>query len=395
MPPVGVTFGRIVCLFSVVQREEKEDYLAQPIGSYARTGLCSRWAMLTLVCSHFAVIHWAIIIGSRWLLGLPERSGKIRDLSRFDAQFFAVHPKQAHVMDPQLRLFLETSYEAIVDAGYDPGTLRGRNIGVFVGCGESESYEAFNVDTDKIDGYALIGCCRAMFSNRVSHCLDFNGPSVTVDTGCSSAMTALNQAMLALRSGQCEAALVGGSTLTLNPATTLNLYRFGMLSPDGKCKAFDADAKGYVRSETVGVFFLQRVSEARRIYAKLVHAKANADGFKAEGISYPSSRAQEALLRDVYEEARVDPRSVSYVEAHCPGTKVGDPQELSAISSVFCGEGRKEPLLIGSVKSNVGHSEAASASVDCQAGERPATERASVTSTTAAVTPPRSRPARA
>ncbi|KAM7297624.1 fatty acid synthase-like [Ixodes scapularis] len=296
---------------------------------------------------------------ARWprgLLGLPERSGKIRDLSRFDAQFFAVHPKQAEVMDPQLRLLLETSYEAIVDAGYDPGTLRGRKIGVFMGNSKSETDEAFNGDTDKIDGYALIGCCRAMFSNRVSYCLDFNGPSFTVDTGCSSAMTALNEAMLALRSGQCEAALVGGSTLTLNPTTALKLYRLGTLSPDGKCKAFDADGKGYVRSETVGVFFLQRVSEARRVYAKLVHVKANADGFKAEGVTFPSGRGQEALLREVYEEARVDPRSVSYVEAHGTGTKVGDPQELSAISNVFCGEGRKEPLLIGSVKSNMGHS---------------------------------------
>ncbi|CAN8007233.1 unnamed protein product, partial [Ixodes pacificus] len=294
------------------------------------------------------------------LLGLPGRSGKIRGLSQFDAQFFGVQTKQAHVMDPQQRMFLETSYEAIVDAGYDPGTLRGRKIGVFMGCSDSETYEAFNEDTDKIDGNALVGCCRAMFSNRVSYCLDFNGPSFTVDTGSSSAMMALNQAMLALRSGQCGAALVGGSTLTLKPARALNFHRLGSLSPDGKCKAFDANSKGFVRSETVGVFFLQRVSEARRIYAKLVHVKANADGFKDEGITFPSGRAQEVLLRDVYEEARVDPRSVSYVEAHGTGTKVGDPQELSAISNVFCGEGRKEPLLIGSVKSNMGHCEGAS-----------------------------------
>ncbi|XP_040073628.1 fatty acid synthase-like [Ixodes scapularis] len=192
---------------------------------------------------------------SHRLLGLPERSGKIRDLSQFDAQFFGVHPKQAHVMDPQLRLFLETSYEAIVDAGYDPGTLRGRRIGVFMGSSESETFEAFSVDTDKIDGYALVGCCRAMFSNRVSYSLDFKGPSFTVDTACSSAMTALNQAMLALRSGQCEAALVGGSTLTLKPATALNYYRLGMLSPDGKCKAFDAD----VFKDIVDSYFLQQV----------------------------------------------------------------------------------------------------------------------------------------
>ncbi|XP_042150431.1 fatty acid synthase-like [Ixodes scapularis] len=299
---------------------------------------------------------------ARWpkgLHGLPKRSGKIQDLSRFDAQFFGVHPKQAHVMDPQLRLFLETSYEAIVDAGYDPGTLRGSKIGVFMGSSDSESFETFSVDTNKIDGCALVGCCRAMFSNHVSYSLDFNGPSFTVDSACSSAMTALNQAMLALRSGQCEAALVGGSTLTIKPAMALNFNRLGTLSPDGKCKTFDADGKGYVRSEAVGVFFVQRVSEARRIYAKLVHVKANVDGFKVEGVTFPSGRAQEALLRGVYEEARVDPLSVSYLETHGTGTKVGDPQELSGISNVFCGEGRKEPLLIGSVKSNMGHSECA------------------------------------
>ncbi|XP_075558241.1 fatty acid synthase 1 [Dermacentor variabilis] len=300
---------------------------------------------------------------TRWprgLLGLPERSGKIRDLSQFDAQFFGVHPKQAHVMDPQLRLFLETSYEAIVDAGYDPATLRGRNVGVFIGSSESETDEAFNVDTDKIDGYALVGCCRAMFSNRISYSLDLHGPSFTVDTACSSTMTALNQAMLALRSGQCEAAIVGGSTLTLKPTTSLNFFRLGMLSPDGKCKAFDSDGKGYVRSETVGVFFLQRASEARRIYAKLIHVKANADGYKTEGITFPSGKVQEQLLREVYTEAKVDPHKVGYVEAHGTGTKVGDPQELGAISNVFCGPGREKPLKIGSVKSNMGHSEGAS-----------------------------------
>ncbi|KAG0414378.1 hypothetical protein HPB47_008463 [Ixodes persulcatus] len=334
-----------------------------------------RWADPDFV--HLRLVSSALFLGElapvpaisgrnpRGFLGLPERSGKIRDLSRFDAQFFGVQTEQAHVMDPQLRLFLETSYEVIVDAGYDPGTLRGRKIGVFMGSAESETYEAFNVDTNKSDGYGVVGCRKAMFSNRVSYCLDFNGPSFIVDTGSSSAMMALNQAMLALRSGQCEAALVGGSTLTLRPSRTLGFYRLGALSPDGKCKTFDADGKGYVRSETVGVFFLQRVSEARRIYAKLVHVKANADGFTVEGITFPSGRAQEALLRDVYEEARVDPRSVSYVEAHGTGTKAGDPQELSAISNVFCGEGRKEPLLIGSVKSNMGHAEGACGSVLC------------------------------
>ncbi|KAK8766988.1 hypothetical protein V5799_006227 [Amblyomma americanum] len=293
-------------------------------------------------------------------LGLPERMGTIRDLSLFDAQFFGVHPKQAKVMDPQMRLLLETSYEAIVDAGYDPATLRGRRIAVFVGCCDSESHEAFNLDTDMIDGYALIGSSRTMFSNRLSYAFDFRGPSFTVDTGCSSTMTALNEAVQALRSGQCDGAIVGGSMLSLKASTSLNFLRLGMLSPDGKCKSFDLRSDGYVRSETVGAFFLQWAPEARRIYAKVTHIKASSDGYKCQGVMFPSSQAQERLLRETYDEAMLDPRQVAYVEAHGTGTKVGDTQELCAVSTVFCEPGRNKPLLLGAVKSNVGHGEAAS-----------------------------------
>ncbi|XP_077526205.1 fatty acid synthase-like [Haemaphysalis longicornis] len=293
-------------------------------------------------------------------LGLPGRMGTIRDLSKFDAQFFGVHPRQAHVMDPQLRLLLETSYEAIVDAGYDPATMRGRKVGVFIGCHQSDTEEALSGDTDKIDGYALFGCSRSMFSNRVSYSLDLHGPSFTVDTACSSAMTALNQAVLALRSGQCDSAIVGGTNLLLRPTTSLNFSRLGLLSDDGKCKPFDCDGRGYVRSETVGVCFLQWASDARRVYAKVVHVKANSDGYKTDGISFPSGQQQEKLMREVYAEAQVDPREVTYVEAHGTGTKVGDPQELGAIANLMCTPRRERPLKVGGVKSNMGHPEGAS-----------------------------------
>ncbi|KAL1477474.1 hypothetical protein MTO96_035709, partial [Rhipicephalus appendiculatus] len=166
--------------------------------------------------------------------------GTIRDLSRFDAQMFGVNPKQAHLMDPQIRLLLEASYEAIMDAGYDPATLQSRNIGVFIGCSMSDSDDAFSVDTDKIDGYGLIGSNRALFSNRISYGFDFTGPSVTVDTACSSTLSALNHAVLAMRLGQCEAAIVGGCMIALKPATSISYLRLGMLAPDGKCKTFDA-----------------------------------------------------------------------------------------------------------------------------------------------------------
>ncbi|XP_037565632.1 fatty acid synthase [Dermacentor silvarum] len=299
---------------------------------------------------------------ARWprgFLGLPARMGTIRDLTRFDAQLFGVNPKQAHLMDPQVRLLLETSYEAIVDAGYDPATLRGRNVGVFIGCTASESDEAFSVNADRIDGYGLAGSNRAMFANRITYAFDFNGPSITVDTACSSTLSALNHAVLAMRSGQCEAAIVGGSTVCLKPAMSLSYLRLGMLSADGKCKSFDAQGNGYVRSETVGAFFVQRAHQARRIYSKVNHVKINADGHKTTGIMVPSAKLQEKLFREVYAEANVDPSSVLYLEAHGTGTKVGDPTELAAVSSVFCKPERAGPLKIGSVKSNLGHTEAA------------------------------------
>ncbi|KAL1480339.1 hypothetical protein MTO96_051117 [Rhipicephalus appendiculatus] len=226
-------------------------------------------------------------------LGLPYRMGTIRDLSRFDSQMFHVNPKQAHLMDPQMRLLLETSYEAIMDAGYDPDTLESRNVGVFIGCSACDSIESFSVNTDKMDGYELMGTNRAMFSNRISY-------------------------------------------------------------------AFDFTANGYVRSETVGAFFVQQARDARRIYCKVAHVKITADGYKSEGISTPSATLQEKLLREVYSEAKIDPSHVLYLEAHGTGTKVGDPTELAAASSVFCKAERRKPLKIGSVKSNLGHSEAAS-----------------------------------
>ncbi|XP_049519228.1 LOW QUALITY PROTEIN: fatty acid synthase-like [Dermacentor silvarum] len=300
---------------------------------------------------------------ARWprgLLGLPGRMGTIRDLSRFDARFFGVNQKQAHLMDPQMRLLLEISYEAIVDAGYDPATMRGRNVGVFIGCDSCDSDESFAINTDNIDGYGLAGSNLAMLSNRISYSLDFHGPSITIDTACSATLSALNHAVLAIRSGQCEAAIVGGSMIALKPSTTLSFIRFGMLSPDGMCKPFDAHANGYTRSETVGAFFIQRAKQARRIYSRIIGIKVNADGYKKEGISVPSTKVQEKLLREVYAEAKVDPRRVLYLEAHGTGTTVGDPVELAAMSSFFCGSERAEPLKIGSVKSNIGHAEAAS-----------------------------------
>lgn len=298
----------------------------------------------------------------RWeigLYGLPSRLGKLKDLSKFDSTFFGVHPKQAHYMDPQLRILLESTYEAIVDAGYDPEELRSSRTGVFVGVCTSESNDFYAGDIADVNGYALTGCSFSMFANRISFTFNFTGPSFAMDTACSSSLFAMQQAVLAMRSNQCDAAIVAGCNICIRPATSLHFFKLNMLSVDGTCKAFDASANGYCRSETIGVAFLQRESKARRIYAVVSHVKTNTDGAKSEGITFPSEIQQRDLMKAVYEECQVDPLKVCYVEAHGTGTKAGDPVEISAISNIFC-KGRDKPLLIGSVKASIGHAEPAS-----------------------------------
>ncbi|XP_046612929.1 fatty acid synthase [Neodiprion virginianus] len=298
----------------------------------------------------------------RWpsgLHGLPTRTGKLKDLKSFDATFFGVHAKQAEVMDPQLRMLLELTHEAIVDAGINPTEVKGTKTGVFIGVSDSESDEFWTADPDLVNGYGLTGCCRAMFPNRISYTFDFSGPSFAVDTACSSSLYAFNQAVVAMRTGQCDAAIVGGVNLVLKPTSSLQFHRLNMLSPEGMCKAFDASGNGYVRSEAAVVLYLQKSTSAKRVYATVVNSKTNTDGNKYQGITFPSGAMQNALMREVYNEAGINPADVAYVEAHGTGTKVGDPQEVNSIADLFCKD-RKSPLLIGSVKSNMGHSEPAS-----------------------------------
>lgn len=298
----------------------------------------------------------------RWpsgLYGLPTRTGKIKDLQYFDATFFGVHAKQAHVMDPQLRMLLELTYEAMVDAGVNPNEMKGSRTGVFIGVSDSESSEFWTRDPDLVNGYGLTGCCRAMFPNRISYTFDFNGPSYAIDTACSSSLFAFQQAVMAIKTGQCDAAIVGGVNLLLKPTSSLQFHRLSMLSPQGMCKAFDASGNGYVRSEAAVCVYLQKSSVARRVYATVLGAKCNTDGNKEQGITFPSGAMQNKLIKEVYEEIGIKPQDVAYVEAHGTGTKVGDPQEVNSIADFFCKD-RKDALLIGSVKSNMGHSEPAS-----------------------------------
>ncbi|XP_014667634.1 PREDICTED: fatty acid synthase-like [Priapulus caudatus] len=293
------------------------------------------------------------------LYGLPRRSGKLKDITKFDAAFFGISEKQAVCMDPQTRILLEVTYEAIVDAGYNPQELRGSRTGVFVGVSLSEASDAWSLDPETVSGYTMTGCQRAMVSNRLSFCFDFKGPSYTIDTACSSSLYAVDNAVAAIRSGQCDSVIVGGVHLNLKPQNALQFDRLGMLSPDGVCKSFDAAGNGYCRAEGAVVVLLQKRASARRIYLTIVHSKSNTDGFKEQGITFPAGAMQKQLLQEVYGEAGVDPAKVAYVEAHGTGTKVGDPQELNAVTDVFC-KGRQGALPIGSVKSNMGHAEPAS-----------------------------------
>ncbi|CAG2164273.1 unnamed protein product, partial [Oppiella nova] len=330
----------------------------------------------------------------RGLYGLPTRSGKLKSLDKFDAQFFGLSGKQADHMDPQGRLLLEVTHEAIVDSGYNPGALRGTNTGVFIGASLAETGESLTSDPTKISGQDFIGTKRHMLSNRVSYTFDLRGPSVSVDSSCSSSLVALQLAysgmranefemaivegpsvsvdsscsssLVALqlaysgmRANEFEMAIVGGVSINLNPTSALELQKLNLLSSDGKCKFLDVTADGFVRSETVSAVVLQKRRFARRVYATVIHAKTNSDGHKEQEITQPSTRSQIELMETALTESSVNPEWVRYVEANGNGIPVADESETNAIYKVY-GKKRTDPLLLGSVKSNLGDSEAAS-----------------------------------
>ncbi|XP_046609412.1 fatty acid synthase-like isoform X1 [Neodiprion virginianus] len=290
---------------------------------------------------------------------IPQRTGKVNNIEKFDAEFFEVHFKEAHTMDPAARMILEHTYEAIIDAGVNPRQLRGTNTGVFVGACYSESEKSWLYTDLQTNGLGIPGCCRAMMANRISHWLGCTGPSYTVDTACSSSLFAMDHAYRAIRTGECQDAIVVGCHLCLHPHLSQQFFLLGVLSADGRCKSFDNEGNGYCRSEAVCTIYLQKSKDARRIYAHVVYTKTNCDGYKEEGITFPSSRMQRVLLEQFYEECKISPSNLAFLEAHGTGTKVGDPAEVNAIEKVFC-PGRTTPLQIGSIKSNVGHSEPAS-----------------------------------
>ncbi|UQN09205.1 type I polyketide synthase [Deinococcus sp. QL22] len=293
--------------------------------------------------------------------------GFIRDIDQFDAAFFGISPREAARMDPQQRLLLEVADEAFQDAGLPPSTLAGSDTGVFMGvstCDYAGIQTASNA-RHSIDSFTNLGVGTCITANRISYHYDFHGPSFVVDTACSSSLVAVSLACKALWNGECAVALTGAVNLMLRPENTMGFSKAQMLSPQGRCKSFDADASGYVRAEGAGVLVLKPLSRAQadgdRIYAVIRAADINQDG-RTGGIALPNGEAQAGLLRSIYARAGLNPAGVRYVEAHGTGTVVGDPIEVKALGQVLRASyapGQPE-CLIGSVKSNLGHLEAAS-----------------------------------
>ncbi|CAG7727963.1 unnamed protein product, partial [Allacma fusca] len=287
---------------------------------------------------------------------IPLRTGKIPSIDKFDASFFGVSGTQAHRMDPKTRTALEVAYEAIVDAGVNPKSLDGSPVGVFMASSFSEAVDIWIRSNENPTGHYMSGCHPSMLADRISYAFNFNGPSCVFDSGCSASFSALQYAVLALKSGVCESAIVGGANINLLPLLSKSFVNFNAISADGKCKVFDASCDGYVRSEAVVALYICRGDRAKRSYATIAAIKCLNDGYKPEGVSMPSVEMQAQLIKNLYVEAGVNPLEVAYVEAHGTGTKAGDPKEIEALAQVFC-KGRKEPLLVGSVKSNMGHPE--------------------------------------
>jgi myxalamid-type polyketide synthase MxaD len=287
-----------------------------------------------------------------------RRGGFLGAVDGFDAAFFGISPREARGLDPQQRLLLETTWEALEDAGVPPERLRGSATGVWVGY-SLDDYSKRSSD----DPHAALGNARSIAAGRIAYVLDLHGPALQIDTSCSSSLVATHLACQSLRSGECDVAVVGGVNLLLDADSTIALCKLRALAHDGRCKTFDASGDGYARGEGCGVVVLKRLSDVRRyderVYAVIVGSAVNHDG-RSNGLTAPNGAAQEEVIRQALARAGVEPSEVDYVEAHGTGTPLGDPIEALALSRVY-GTGRAPdaPLLLGSIKTNMGHLEGA------------------------------------
>lgn len=294
---------------------------------------------------------------------VSDRGGFIEGLAAFDAAFFGLSAREAAAMDPQQRHFLEVSYEAIEDACLNPLELAGSKVGVFVGA-SGHDYSDLQQRSASASVHTNTGAASSMIANRVSFHLDLRGPSLTIDTACSSSSVAMHLACESLRRAECSLAVVGGVSLVFNPNLSIGFSVAGMLSADGASKPFDSSANGYVRGEGVGAVLIAPLSEARArgldVYALVVGSAVGQDG-KTKAITQPNPDAQVDILRETYARLALAPQAVDYVEAHGTGTVIGDRMEATALAAAFTRDrDERNPLRIGSLKGNLGHLEAAS-----------------------------------
>ncbi|REE98557.1 non-ribosomal peptide synthetase/type I polyketide synthase [Thermomonospora umbrina] len=293
------------------------------------------------------------------------RGGYIDGFDEFDPAFFGISPREADHMDPQQRKLLEVAWEALEDGGQRPGALAGRDVGVFVGAFtlDYKILQFADLGFETLAAHTATGTMMTMVSNRISYCFDFRGPSVSVDTACSSSLVAVHLARQSLLRGETDLALAGGTLLHLTPQYTIAETKGGFLSPEGRSRTFDASADGYVRAEGVGIVALKRLDDALRdgdpIHAVIIGSGANQDG-RTNGITVPNPDAQVDLIERVCAEAGITPGDLQYVEAHGTSTPVGDPIEARALGRALAiGRAPGAPCYVGSVKTNIGHTESA------------------------------------
>ena len=297
---------------------------------------------------------------------VTRRAGFIDDVTGFDAPFFGLSKRETMLIDPQHRLLLETAWRAVEHSGTAPSALANTRTGVFIGLGTHDYLGLISEQLSyaEIEAYVAIGTSAAAGAGRISYGLGLQGPAVTVDTACSSSLVAVHQACQALRFGECDLALAGGANVLLSAKTAMTFSHAHMLAPDGRCKTFDAAADGYVRGEGCGVVVVKRLEDAirdgDRIRAVIRGSAVNQDGASG-GLTVPNGVAQQRVIAEALQHAPVSPPGdVGYLEAHGTGTSLGDPIEVQAAGAAL-GKGRDadRPLLIGSVKTNIGHLEAA------------------------------------